>query len=116
MMAKLQQRSESSRFQRACAVLCLFLLLFSVGHTVLGHSDVLRPAQGIGAHHELQSLTSDTPDTCALCVAMTTIVVLAVLAFAAPELAQTRPPLRLTLASPVTEWHPSLLSRPPPAL
>jgi hypothetical protein len=120
MMAKLQQRTESSRFQRACAVLCLFLLLFSAAHTVFGHTDALQSAMtsapGLSDHHELQSLATDTPDTCVLCVAMTTIVVLAVLALATPQRTQTRPTLRLVFTGPVTGWHPSLFSRPPPAL
>lgn len=120
MMAALQQRTESSRFQRACAVLCLFLLLFSAAHTIFGHADALQSAMtsapGLNGHHELQSLATDTPDTCVLCVAMTTIVVLAVLALTAPQRAQTHTTLRLILTAPVTDWHPSLLSRPPPAL
>ena len=120
MMATLQQRTDSSRIQRACAVLCLFLLLFSAAHAVFGHADAfqsaLTSAPGLSGHHELQSLATDTPDTCVLCVAMTTIVVLAVLSLATPRRARTHRTLRLVLTASVTDWHPSLLSRPPPAL
>lgn len=118
-MTGLQVAHGTTRFQRVCAVLCLFLLLFSVAHTAFGHSDALRAplagANGPSGNPVLHALTTDTPDTCALCVAITTIVVLAVLAIAAPRQAHPRPPVLLQLSGTVTGWHPSLFSRPPPA-
>lgn len=106
-------RDGATGFTRACAVLCLLLLMFSVGHTAVGHADALMaPAT---ASHALQSFSADTPDTCALCVAMTTaLVVLAVLAFTAPCLARPRPPVTVAVLLPVTGWHTDLFSRPPP--
>ena len=99
---------------RACALLCLLLLMFSVAHTALGHADSLTaPVPAVS--HSLQPLSPDTPDTCALCVAMTTAVVLAVLAFATPTLARPRPPAVVAVLLPVTGWHTSLFCRPPPS-
>lgn len=119
MMAELQIASGTTRFQRVCAVLCLFLLLFSVAHTVFGHSEALKApltdSLGAPGHSVLQSLTTDTPDTCALCVAITTIVVMAVLTLGAPRPSRPRTPVLLQLSGTVTGWHPSLFSRPPPA-
>ncbi|SDF35701.1 hypothetical protein [Terriglobus roseus] len=119
MMAELQIASGTTRFQRVCAVLCLFLLLFSVAHTVFGHSEVLRAPQvgatGSSDNSVLHALTTDTPDTCALCVAITTIVVMAVLTLGAPRPSRPRTPVLLQLSGTVTGWHPSLFSRPPPA-
>lgn len=118
-MRALQAANNTTRFQRACAVLCLFLLLFSVAHTVFGHSEALKaPLAGVNGapgNSVLRALTTDTPDTCALCVAVTTIVVMAVMALAAPRQAHPRPPVLLELSGTVTGWHPSLFSRPPPA-
>ena len=106
-------RDGATWFSRACAVLCLLLLMFSVAHSALGHADALiTPAT---ASHSLQSLSADTPDTCALCVAMTTVVVLAVMIFVAPQLARPRPPVVTAVLLPVTGWHTDLFSRPPPA-
>ncbi|MEZ2345616.1 hypothetical protein [Terriglobus sp. RCC_193] len=119
MMTGLQTANGMTRFQRACAVLCLFLLLFSAAHTAFGHSEALKAplagAIGASGHPVLQSLGTDTPDTCALCVAITTIVVMAVLILAAPRQSHPRPPVLLQLSGIVTGWHPCLFSRPPPA-
>jgi hypothetical protein len=119
MITGLQAANSTTRFQRVCAVLCLFLLLFSIAHTVFGHSDVLKAplagATGSSGNFALHAPNTDTPDTCALCVAITTIVVLAVLSLAAPRQAHPRPPVLLELSGTVTGWHPSLFSRPPPA-
>lgn len=107
-------RDGATWFTRACAVLCLLLLMFTVAHTALGHADsLIAPHAGIS--HTLQPLSADTPDTCALCVAMTTVVVLAVMAFTAPRLARPRPPAFVAVLLPVTGWHTDLFSRPPPA-
>ena len=118
-MRALQAADNTTRFQRACAVLCLFLLLFSAAHTVFGHSEALKaPLAGINGapgNSVLHALTTDTPDTCAVCVAVTTIVVMAVMALAAPRQTHSRPPVLLELSGTVTGWHPSLFSRPPPA-
>lgn len=114
MRLRLQHHDDSAtRFSRACAILCLLLLMFSAAHTALGHSDTLL-APATSQTHSLQPLSPDTPDTCALCVALTTIVVLAVLAFAAPQRARPRAPLARAILLPVTGWHTSLFSRPPP--
>ncbi|WP_156993531.1 hypothetical protein [Terriglobus sp. TAA 43] len=119
MMTELQAANSTTRFQRACAVLCLFLLLFSVAHTVFGHSEALKAplagATGSSGNFVLHALNTDAPDTCALCVAITTIVVMAVLILGAPRQAHPRPPVLLELSGTVTGWHPSLFSRPPPA-
>jgi hypothetical protein len=108
----LQNRDGATWFHRACAVLCLLLLMFSVAHTAVGHADGLMTAPS--AVHNVQSVSADTPDTCAVCVAMATAVVLAVLAFTAPRLARPRPPVAVAVSLPVTGWHTCLFSRPPP--
>lgn len=108
-----QHRDRATWYSRACALLCLVLLLFSAAHVALGHSDALTAPATLQTH-SLQPLSPDTPDTCALCVALTTIVVLAVLAFSAPQRARPRPSSARVMLLPVTGWHTSLFSRPPP--
>ena len=114
MQGLFQQRDASfTVFHRACAVLCLLLLCFSIGHTVFGHGGFTAPVQTT-ASHELAPLNTDTPDACALCVAMASAVVLLVFAVGVPRATQPRPPMVLIATGPITGWHPSLFCRPPP--
>jgi hypothetical protein len=105
-------------FDRACAVLCLLLLCFSVGHTVLGHGDPGSAAGLYDAHaglnHQVSAPTADTPDTCALCVAMASAAPLIIFSVNVPQVAQPRPPVPVAMDGPVTGWHASLSCRPPP--
>ena len=117
---KQRRVGSSTVFDRACAVLCLLLLCFSVGHTVLGHSELGSPAGLYDAHaglsHQVTPLSTDTPDACALCVAMASAVPLHVFSVAVPQTAQPRQPVPVALEGPVTGWHASLSCRPPPAV
>jgi hypothetical protein len=111
-------RPGASVFDRACAILCLLLLCFSIGHTVLGHSDLAAPAglyntQAAATHH-LAPPSSDTPDACALCVAMASAVPLHIYSVSVPQTAQQRPPVPVAIDGEVTGWHASLSCRPPP--
>jgi hypothetical protein len=115
-----QQRFRpASIFDRACAVLCLFLLLFAVGHTVYGHADALQPAPslsaGVSVGHQAAAALPDTADNCVLCAAMSTAVPLQVFTASVPQAAEPRQPGAVETAGPVTGWHASLSCRPPPA-
>ncbi len=120
MMQLRQQRRDGTAtvFSRACAVLCLLLLCFSVGHTVLGHSDLAAPAGLYDSHAELTKQIAPQPadaqDTCALCVAMASSAPLDVFSVVIPEIEQPRSPEPVALDGPVTGWHASLSCRPPP--
>ncbi len=109
----------ASAFDRACAVLCLLLLLFSLGHATVGHSDAFNAASLHGmtptVSQQVMPTVGDTADACALCVALSTVVVLAIFAFGVPSAARLRPSLTETISSPLTAWHASLSCRPPPA-
>jgi hypothetical protein len=102
---------------RARAVLCLLLLLFSIGHTVYGHGDLqLTPTPAHGMQGDrIAAAAQDTPDACALCVAMATAVPMHGPTLQIPVTAQPRPPAEVLPGEAIHEWHPSLLSRPPPA-
>jgi hypothetical protein len=110
----------SSAFSRACAVLCLLLLMFSVAHTAAGHADALAApsvhGMGLTLDHAGDPAGPDSADACALCVALSTIVTMAVFAFGIPSAAQPRPILHIAVSGPVTGWHPSLFCRPPPTV
>ncbi|WP_157178279.1 hypothetical protein [Terriglobus roseus] len=110
----------SSAFSRACAVLCLLLLMFSFGHTAAGHADALAApslhGMGLTLSQAGDPAGPDSADACALCVALSTIVALAVFAFGIPRTARPRPIFRVTPTGPVTGWHASLFCRPPPTV
>jgi hypothetical protein len=110
----------SSAFSRACAVLCLLLLMFSVAHTAAGHADALAApslhGMALTLNHAGDPAGPDSADACALCVALSTIVTLAVFAFGIPRAAQPRPILHIVASGPVTGWHAALSCRPPPAV
>ena len=110
----------SSAFSRACAVLCLLLLMFSVAHTAVGHADALAAPSLHGAGltwtHGGEPAGPDSADACAVCVALSTMVALAVFAFGLPRAAQPRPIFHVAASGPVTGWHASLSCRPPPAV
>jgi hypothetical protein len=114
-----QQRSRpASIFDRACAVLCLFLLLFSIGHTVYGHADALPSptlSAGVSVGHHATPALPETADNCVLCAAMSTAVPLQVFAASIPQAAEPRQPAAVEPTGPVTGWHASLSCRPPPA-
>jgi hypothetical protein len=120
MLKKITQRTYGSAtvFDRACAVLCLLLLCFSVGHTVLGHGDLGAPAGVYNTQaslgHQVAAPSPDSPDACALCVAMASAVPLHVFSVCVPQAAQPRPPSPIAIDGPVTGWHNALSCRPPP--